>query len=244
MTSVSVGQDIVQFFKVRRANQLINISMRDRYVFFKNNKVASSTVSATFNAVALRGLPKAVPVPHPSAEHSPHIKPYQLTATDLDAVLTSPSYRRFAFVRSPYDRLLSAYLDIILRGRPMKRNILNLLGMDPKDRSADISFDRFIGAVCDAPDSNLDPHWMPQMRTTFAHWVTHSFVGRLETFDSDLRDLFTHLDLPADRFLQVRAAHKTGAKSSDSTLWTPALKAKAAARYSADFAHFGYDPDV
>jgi hypothetical protein len=94
-------------------------------------------------------------------------------------------YFRFAFVRNPWARLVSAYLDKIGRAEqpPMGRALDVIVGMQrhhgrPTDLVRRISFRVFLESTLLMSDLQLDEHWRPQ--ATFLGGHTFDFIGRFE----------------------------------------------------------------
>jgi len=231
------------------ANSCINISLLDSYVWFKNPKVASSTVDVTMQSIAMRNIPnKNVKVgPHATVEKSVHIKPYQIDPKRIDAMLVDDDMFKFTFVRNPYARLVSAYSDKIVGNRPNKTQILKHLDRDAKDLDAEVSFEDFVLSISNIVqkkdgESRLDRHWIPQVCTTGARWLTHDFVGKLENFKNDFQFVFDKLGLDIDDHYRYYAPHRNKKKVDFNDYLvdreTVALINKI---YAEDFEKFGYE---
>ncbi|MFX7776439.1 sulfotransferase family 2 domain-containing protein, partial [Acinetobacter baumannii] len=85
-----------------------------------------------------------------------------------------------AFVRNPFTRVLSGFLDKIRRNQPQKAQILRMSGRSGHDLSVEISFSEFIDAICAMPDSMLDVHWALQSQVIFLDSINYDFIGRFE----------------------------------------------------------------
>jgi hypothetical protein len=227
-------------------NDLINISFKDRYVFFKNPKVASSSVGVTLARHEARTLHKPKTAPHMPVENSVFVKPYQLPATTLMPILNGDDFFRFTFVRNPYARLVSAYKDKIQNNEPEKLSILRVMaknaGQDDTDLDVEteISFEQFIDAVVSCDPRQLDVHWKPQVVVTMARWVTHHFVGKFERLDEHLSKLELITGVPVASNLIVHTPHKTDTKSTWRDMYTDALAQKVGDYYANDFSTFQY----
>ncbi len=241
---MSVAEAVYQFFGPQRLSQLVHISLKDGYVFFANQKAASTAVSAALGRAALRDFSEAEVAAHLRFSGDPHIKPYHLDSKQLDECLTGSDLLRFAFVRNPYDRLVAGFLDLIQGNHPMKANILALVGKPTVALDVDVKFATYIGALSEVSDRDVELPWMAQTRATCAHWLKLDWVGQVENFRTDLRKLGRRLDLPFSEFVAPRKPAKQNIADASESLWTKALKKKAARRYAGDFLRFGYDPDA
>nr|KAG5695906.1 hypothetical protein BaRGS_017344 [Batillaria attramentaria] len=107
---------------------------------------------------------------------------------------------RFMFVRDPWSRLWSAYLDKfllidfwrtdgqqIVRRRKVK---------DASTRCArDVSFKEFVDFVVTSNPANLNPHWKPvQLQCSPCLYRPH-VIGKMETFSQDVRFVLDKLDM-------------------------------------------------
>jgi len=133
--------------------------------------------------------------------------------------LEDPSYFKFVFVRSPFSRLVSAYLDkfcsangivvdilwqvqhaaspvnscLQLLPRHMRRRICRYLRPDVK---RGITFREFVEFLGGQDMRKVDAHWRPQY--TFWGSTQFDFVGRFEHLEEDLRRICQLRGLPCD----------------------------------------------
>ncbi|MFN0016984.1 MAG: sulfotransferase family protein [Pirellulaceae bacterium] len=118
-------------------------------------------------------------------------------------ILLNPNVFMFAFVRNPWARLVSAYLNRMLTvseiSKPILRTIQTCRGAAPeKPLEADASFEEFVDALgCERPP-NFDAHWRPQH--FFLRRNRFDFIGKIESLEEDFRKvqerLRTDLALP------------------------------------------------
>ena len=121
--------------------------------------------------------------------------------------LTSPEWTRAIFIRDPKERILSAYLDKVikdtaLKGGYIQRNCCtkkhkpNICGVSAKKRvpsvtGDDCSFQCFLNDITKHCD---DPHWRPQKRRIDKiFWENIDFVGHMETMSLDAETLLKKL---------------------------------------------------
>lgn len=89
------------------------------------------------------------------------------------AFIEAPDYFRFAMLRNPRDRLLSAYIEKFVIGRTNTGNIRHTRDVVAKVQGIDgatepdfdrgITFRQFVSTVTGANPTTLDPHWKPQV---------------------------------------------------------------------------------
>ncbi len=142
-------------------------------------------------------------------------------------------YFCFTFVRNPYTRLLSAYLDKVARGRSVDR---------AAHRAA--SFAEFV-AYLEAGGLWRDPHWVPQVALIPVPIDRLAFLGKVERLQDDLASLIDRL-FGDGTFKKVRS-RGSGRRNAAAQLgahYTPELAARVGALYHDDFAAFGYSTDL
>ena len=125
---------------------------------------------------------------------------------DAIDILNGGSYFKFAFVRNPWERLTSAYLNKFVS--PISHNQPNLplaqhiiddiyqtknLDSTPKDS---ITFRQFVEYVSVTDDLHLDGHWKPQY--LFLGKTKFDFIGRFETIEEDFAYIQKKLELSAN----------------------------------------------
>ena len=136
-----------------------HVSLKHRYFYCETPKVACSTIKLTLYRAELED------------EMFNRAENRQLHIHDLSPLLDPmkvPEFSarlqglfKFCFVRDPVARLLSAYLDKIVRCKPQKMQILRIIKrQDQPDYP--ISFPKFVDLVSGQNPEELDPHWSIQ----------------------------------------------------------------------------------
>lgn len=153
-------------------------------------------------------------------------------------------YFKFAFVRNPFDRLVSCYEDKV---RGIDQNgggyyfssrynnwfVWTIFG--EKFHSA-MTFDEFVSLVARIPDRLSDIHFRSQCSLLFSHRVMKpDYIGRFESIDKDWEYISTRFDLAPLRSRNVsrRSAWPEyyANQATISTVWS---------RYRKDIETFGY----
>lgn len=239
-------EKLYQFHGKRRSNQLLNISLKNKYIWFKNPKVASSTLSKSLQLLEVEEVSFLKTPPHPGIEGSTHVKPYQIAEEDRLKLVEGGDFFRFTFVRNPYIRLVSAYQDKVANNKAEKIIVLNMMGMPDADpETTEISFEEFVQVASEHAPERQDQHWMPQVYTTCAYWTNHDFVGKMETFGEDFDKLSSLLKGNLKDHYQYHAPHRSNAKESYKDYYrSDDIRAKVIDMYGEDFERFGYSTDL
>lgn len=221
-------------------NSAINISLRNKYVYVEVPKVASSTIKSHLNKIELATLMNVSVGPHPEILSSPHVKPYQLSADDLSDILFGDEFFKFTFVRNPYERILSAYLDKIVGNSPERKQIDNNRKMANRMKSEECSFAEFIDTVKKIPDNTRDKHWRTQFSLTMKNFVRYDYIGKIERFNADVTKIQSISGISFQGIKEF-SPHKTEAKSKMDNYYSDKdARDTVLDIYSKDFEVFGY----
>ena len=167
-----------------------------------------------------------------------------LPRTELEALLASDAYYRFALVRNPYRRIFSAWQTKLLLREPLQ--VAPYLGCDFYRRTietaADIAaaFEGFLEhlAANEAP-RYLDVHWTPQASLLRPDLVAYSRIAKFEAPTELAAELAARLGPRAP-------APFVGRRANESLIaFDPAFVTERAAQlirqlYAEDFETFGY----
>ncbi len=156
-----------------------------------------------------------------------------------------PGLFTFAFVRNPWDRLVSCYQDKIggevdgytyFTIRPGVANCLACFDAFV----AGMSFDEFVGAVAAISDEEADGHFRSQY-TFVANddgQITLDFVGRFERLTEDFRWIQDQLGLPT---LELRRLQAVPKPRKYANFYTRETRRIVATRFREDIEMFGYE---
>ena len=138
---------------------------------------------------------------------------------------------KFTFVRDPFARLASFYMDKVAGDRPdpgLKRYLWGALRVDS-------GFDALARAVCQIPDALADRHFLSQHEIVCPLGEPRvDFVGRFERLAEQFEPIRQRYGLPALR-------RENASPSYDyRDLYTEDLVERVAARYAGDIERFGY----
>jgi len=237
---VALVSELRRYFDYRpgRVNYLTHISEKNRCVFVEVPKAGCSVVKRVlqFSEVNGEGIDPAASV------HDRALSPLAAPISgrfDLGEVFGEPTpYFRFSFVRNPYSRALSCYLEKIVGEQWLRDLRLPDLGFAP---DADVSFVEFLRRVSSQQPADMDIHWAPQSYLLSLGRVRYDFLGRFESFRPDLQRVIEHLalDVPAE-LLARRTSHVTGASERLDDYYDEESTSLVQQIYAGDFAALGY----
>lgn len=152
------------------------------------------------------------------------VRKYKLPMIRSSRIHEYSDVTKIAFVRNPFDRLVSAYKNKIETEDTLflKKNKLN----------KKLTFEEFIHFVCSKNDDISNKHFRSQYTFLFDHQAQLSvdFLGRLETFQKDIQQIIKKYQLPKVDIPHWNKTSKTNYKS----YFTKELQAKVEQRYELD----------
>lgn len=223
----------------------INISKRYGYLFISTPKSGCSSVISTLQKLELQRPYKIWR--HPIEIHDKGLSPlcsaHELK--DFDRFLINQPFT-FTFVRNPYTRILSAYLEKICGGYSsvQRKQILLQLGHDCSDHLYEVTFIDFLRLVSKQPVSTMDVHWMPQYYVAGHDRIRFDFIGKLEAMDKDLNFALSQICNDFDQYINYEQRHGQNANSKIQHYYSDEAVSLVKEIYAADFRHFGYSLDL
>jgi hypothetical protein len=178
------------------------VDVKRRYMFFAVPKAACTTMKALLHRMngdppltydlgeveTRRGMfvHQRRNVPLPSL--------HDLDDPTQEKVLTSPDFFRFAIVRNPYTRLISAWRSKVALCEPGFEYVYrDVRGSLPQSHNDLISFPEFLDYVERSDPAAYDPHWMLQTDHLFHDALQFSFLGKMENLGDALARFQLHL---------------------------------------------------
>jgi hypothetical protein len=164
-------------------------------------------------------------------------------------VATDPSALRFAFVRNPYDRLVSAWADKfqdkpLVRGNSFIEQYLDLRAeIDPAlPEGADhtLSFADFVIYATETAHRAVDPHWHVQDDFLTVPGVTLNFIGKLESFNADFVRVLDHVNASDDLRKKAIIPVNSSRRARCTDYYSDDLARRVHTAYERDFDRFGY----
>jgi hypothetical protein len=208
-----------------------------RAIYISVPKVACTSFKTAFAGILDVDLERAKGDPH----RVRYPRPVPIESVER---FLYPGFYRFAFVRNPWDRLVSCYRDKIKNEVPgythftIRPGVANCLARFD-DFVPNMSFEAFVDAVASIPDRDADEHFRSQhtFLTDSEGWLAADFVGRYERLADDFRIVQERTGLPNIELPRLQAARK-GAKYVD--YYSAETRALVSERYRRDIEMFEY----
>ncbi len=247
-TRVAVSRQICPIMKHSLGRMTVDqffysgfVSERYRYVYINNPKTGCTSLKSALAELETRDTDAAVDafdIRYIHGAASPLKRHWPLFPRATLSQRLRRGYRFVSFVRNPYTRLLSCYLDkIVRRYEPALRTLPG--GERPADFAA------FVRAIVTQPDRAMDPHWRPQTANLHHDRIPYTFLGRFETYPRDFARIFEVLAIPEDRRPPVRHLNPTSREGQSlADLYTSEIQDLVYERYRDDFVAYGYPYDL
>lgn len=210
------------------------ISHRHKYLYFVVPKCASATIR--------HSLAPLTDIGYPITDYPQHQTIGQFLQTEYSHLLQE-DYFRFTFVRNPYDRIYSAFLqDQYAAAHYSEWRLVK----EPKLASVNNDFNRYILEI--VKNANIAESWewicfcpMHEFSRRDGKCLMN-FIGRSETLDVDLKKLSTLLRAPIVKSDDKNASFGVSKASDQSYLryYNRATVEVVNEIYARDFEYFGY----
>ena len=188
----------------------LTISKEKRFVWFRVAKICTGTI---FNHMKEKGV--TLDLAHPYNIHYP-LKLYR-------------DYFKFAFVRNPWDRLVSCW-----GSKVVDRNFFKLSDEEYEKMQ---TFESFVEYVSGLDIEKCDPHLRLQSRLIDLDHI--DYLGRFETFDDDYPFICRKLGISTDGL-----EHRNKSSREDfRNYYDHKLRDKVYQIYQRDIQIFGYQYD-
>jgi hypothetical protein len=148
-------------------------------------------------------------------------------------------YWRFAFVRNPFDRLVSCYAEKIRSDGPGHVFVDGVhIGLSKYGRFyRGMPFPEFASVVAEIPDEDADKHFRSQTSFVFNDdgEMRVDFLGHFESLEKDVAEVGRHLGV------EINLPHLLkSSRSPFESYYDEATRAVVRERYSLDFQLLGY----
>ena len=175
---------------INNLDHICDISEYSKSIYFGIPKTGCSTIRRTLQLIELKGDTNLLP----DVIHDRTTSPLTGLFSHLkspEELLNSNNYFTFTFVRNPFSRLLSAYLDKFMLNNWEKKRIMIELQIEP---NSDFSFMDFLNVIKKTNVIDQDIHWMPQNCLLPKNVKSIDYIGKFESFDKDWNEILTTLN--------------------------------------------------
>lgn len=224
-----------------------------KVLYVETPKVASTSILLAFNRMhdrtAIRPFTGRLRETKPemfvhSRKNAAMLPLTAMSAALQGEILESPDWLRFAFVRSPYTRVFSLWLNKIFLCEPGAEPIFALLGRAVPDRlskaSDSVPFDEFVRTIVRRIDhASADQHFQTQEGLLQPELFDYSFIGRIENFTEDFARVRAHVKRHDGQLPEPDRQNPT--LEDWRGFYDKELAAIVAEVYAVDFMRFGYD---
>ena len=227
-------------YKPRRVNYLTHISRRHHAVFVEVPKAGCTVVK---RVLQMAEDPAAANVESVHDRSTSPLGRVFRSGIDVDELFGPTSdWFRFTFVRNPYSRALSCYLEKVVGLSWLSEKRLPLLGLE---QGEEVSFRRFLEILDSDPSiREADIHWTPQATLLGLGRVSYDYIGRFESFSQDLTRVMHRLGIEVGADLVGRrTTHEVGANSRILEYYDDACVDLVRSVYREDFERLGYGVD-
>lgn len=213
----------------------VAISHKSQFVYFRIPKAANSTIVMTLYAYEHNMLTRDFE--SRSVKNNYFSRPSSLSHKEFKKL--EESYFKFTFVRNPYTRLASAYLDKIINNKSAKKCVADSLN---RPLEAVISFREFCNFL-ENGGLRMNVHWIPQSELIVMPKDALDFIGKIENLDNDIQHVIERIFHPEPSKVKVFnwSPHKTNASRKYKDLYDDYSRRVVCELYEDDFKNFGYD---
>lgn len=219
----------------------IHISDKYKYVYVGNPKTGGSTLKSALLELEIRNSDIHLDA---TDQHS-----FNSLASPLKfyppfwpnktlSRLSKQNYRFITFVRNPYTRLKSCYINkFVNKTDNVHQSFYSHFGENPKN------FNDFITKICTQPDRLMNPHWRPQHCQIHYGSIQYTHIGKFENFLDDFLKIFDILGVPQTDTPAARHLNQSRSSQKKLATYDTDTANMVFERYRRDFELFGY-PEI
>lgn len=175
-----------------QVNKSILISLKNRFAYFRIPKVANSSLKHLIYRMESypAGSEPRADMTH-DINYGPVVRPAMLGFDSelFQEVLYSDTFFRFTFVRNPYAKALSNYLDRYMAKNSTVRKHVNRVALGEgwlKRENETVPFKTYLHCVSKMDTRRMEIHISPQRAQCLWDVVDFSFIGSFESLADDV----------------------------------------------------------
>lgn len=215
-------------YVAEQIDRRVAVDRQRGFIYFRIPKAANSTVTVTLQAAGA-DVPTSMQAKQSFARAS------DLGRDEVDHL--GERFFLFSVVRDPFARLASAYLHKVMRS-PRYQSLVNQHLRRPAQTPIDfLQFCQFIAQG----GLHLNPHWFPQRDLIPIGFDALHFIGRVESLESDLRQIMARIGGAREDRLHSWDPHRTNASERLASLYCGESLDIVRRCYRDDFLGLGYE---
>jgi Sulfotransferase family len=233
-------------------NSHIDVLPRHRLIYVCVPKCASTTIKMTLSGLTSR-RPGSFDELH-KRRFSGLTSPARVGVARFYRLATSPQTLRFAFVRNPYARLVSAWADKF-QNKPLapgEDSFVDqyLVGRRSTDASlpagpeSTLSFAQFVRYAAATANDRIDAHWHLQDDILNMPGIKLDLVGKVETFHADFAHVLDHIGADGRTRQLSYVAYNPSQHRPWQSYYSRDIADCVYRAYRRDFDRFGYSREI
>lgn len=188
-------------------NYISDVSDQTKTIYFGIPKTGCSSIRRSLQYLEVNAEKELLPEIVHDKKSSPLFGLYTHSQS-AESLLSSNDYFKFTFIRNPFTRILSAYLDKFVHNKWERNKRLSDLGYNISNK---FTFTQFLNYVNDQQRDSLDIHWIPQCYLLPENLKLLNFIGRFENFTKEWALVF--------RMIRTRSNNIDSNTSSMDVVW-------------------------
>lgn len=214
-------------------------AVSNRYLYIRIPKCANSTIAKTLAHYDPDIVTDGI-ADDPRGARTKNRYGTLVSTRVLSPAALTERYFCFTFVRNPYSRVLSAYLDKIAGSNQTTDKYNMVLRFAGTKRLADVTFAQFVEYL-ESGGLFENPHWAPMSALLPIRRERIHFVGRVEQLDSDLERVVNRVFGEGTfKGTQIRTVGRRNAVALQDQYYTGDLAERIYTLYRDDFESFDY----
>ena len=177
---------------------------------------------------------------NPGDVHNRDTSPLASPSKDVDGFVKAihdDDFFKFCFVRNPFTRTLSCYLDKMVNTEYERIRLAPKLGISTTHIP---TFREFLEIIAEQTDEQRDIHWASQTYLLRPNRVKYSFIGRFEIFRDHFKLVCEHLQISEYASDLSSSWHATNAYEKIKDYMGDTEIDLICRIYESDFRNFGY----
>jgi len=234
------------------------VARQQRTVVILNPKVGTTS----FRYLITRAYQEVLGHRDPSDNHYKPIKkarqfPFAPLRDYYHAFSHSEEYDFYCFVRNPYARLKSAWVDKFafghetgyprsIRGKLIRglRHFARSHNLPGGERNSPMPFSTFVNYIDAQETGKRNHHWDAQHAVLMMDRLYYAQIFKMETqFTQGMTTIFTRLGIAEDWINEAMEKPQNESRKISDSIFTPELAEQARRIYARDFELFDYDVD-